>query len=214
MKVWFDTEFMEDGKTIELLSIGAVREDGACFYAEFEEADYMKANEWVAKNVLPKLVGASALKPRRWIVDSFRTFCGEKPEFWAYYSAYDWVSLCQMYGRMVDLPKGWPLFCRDVKQLCVDRGNPRLPEQTGEHHALADAKWTKAAWDFLSVRPEETTINLLVELENLFDAFADRVDKCESRIECRDVCHDFMGRLGAIKARGMREPQRSEEPNG
>ena len=65
-----------------------------------------------------------------------------------------------------------------------------------------------------SVPPEETTINLLVELENLFDAFADRVDKCESRIECRDVCHDFMGRLGAIKARGMREPQRSEEPNG
>ena len=187
MKVWFDTEFMEDGKTIELLSIGAVREDGACFYAEFEEADYMKANEWVAKNVLPKLVGASALKPRRWIVDSFRTFCGEKPEFWAYYSAYDWVSLCQMYGRMVDLPKGWPLFCRDVKQLCVDRGNPRLPEQTGEHHALADAKWTKAAWDFLSARPEVVRGDYGCDYPGA--RYCEFDDKCLSR-RCRKLRAD------------------------
>ena len=28
MKYWLDTEFMEDGKTIDLLSIGIVREDG------------------------------------------------------------------------------------------------------------------------------------------------------------------------------------------
>ena len=28
MKIFFDTEFIEDGKTIELLSIGLVREDG------------------------------------------------------------------------------------------------------------------------------------------------------------------------------------------
>lgn len=31
---------------------------------------------------------------------------------------YDWVVLCQLYGTMMDLPKGWPMYCRDVKQLC------------------------------------------------------------------------------------------------
>lgn len=29
MRIWFDTEFIEDGKTIDLISIGLVREDGA-----------------------------------------------------------------------------------------------------------------------------------------------------------------------------------------
>jgi len=28
MKIWFDTEFYEDGRTIDLISIGLVREDG------------------------------------------------------------------------------------------------------------------------------------------------------------------------------------------
>jgi hypothetical protein len=29
MKIWFDTEFYENGETIKLISIGMVREDGA-----------------------------------------------------------------------------------------------------------------------------------------------------------------------------------------
>jgi hypothetical protein len=28
MRFWFDTEFIEDGKTIDLMSIGVVAEDG------------------------------------------------------------------------------------------------------------------------------------------------------------------------------------------
>ena len=155
MKIWFDTEFMEDGKTIELLSIGAEREDSATFYAECKEADHSKASEWVKANVLPKLTGGAARMPRYLIAESFKKFCGERPELWAYYADYDWVALCQLYGTMMDLPKGWPMFCRDVKQLCVSVGNPKLPPQTGEHHALADAKWTRAAWDFLQTARAE-----------------------------------------------------------
>lgn len=151
MKIFFDTEFMEDGKTIELLSIGAIRGDGAVFYAENGQADHSQANDWVKDNVLPKLRGEVAQHSRRFIADSFRHFCGERPEFWAYYADYDWVVLCQLYGRMVDLPKGWPMFCMDVKQLCVAKGNPRIPAPLTdeEHHALNDARWTKEAWEFL-----------------------------------------------------------------
>ena len=39
MRICFDTEFIEDGRTIDLLSIGLVREDGATYYAEPAEAD-------------------------------------------------------------------------------------------------------------------------------------------------------------------------------
>ena len=50
----------------------------------------------------------------------------------------------------MDLPEGWPRYCRDVKQLCDDLGNPKLPKQkSNEHHALADAEWTREAWFYL-----------------------------------------------------------------
>lgn len=43
------------------------------------------------------------------------------------------------------------MYCRDVKQLCDDAGSPELPKQgkDSEHNALADALWTKGAWEFL-----------------------------------------------------------------
>jgi hypothetical protein len=158
VKIWFDTEFIEDGKTIDLLSIGAVREDGAMFYAEFADTDRSRASQWVAENVIPHLTGP--VLSREDIAVSLRHFCGDTPEFWAYYAGYDWVALCQIYGTMMDLPKGWPMFCRDVQQLRVSLGDPALPPQAStEHNALDDAIWTRDAWRFLdallSARSEE-----------------------------------------------------------
>lgn len=152
MKIWFDTEFIEDGKTIDLISIGMVREDGAVLYFENRECDFSKASDWVKQNVLPHITSAEDVwRSRAEIAGTIVEFAGEKPEFWAYYADYDWVVLCQLFGRMIDLPKGWPMYCRDVKQLCDTMGGPKLPEQTStEHDALADAKWTKEAWDFLT----------------------------------------------------------------
>lgn len=150
MKVWFDTEFIEDGKTIDLISIGAVREDGRMFYAENSECDRAKASDWVRKNVLPKLSDGQSAMTREKIAEAIVEFAGEKPEFWAYYADYDWVVLCQLFGTMMDLPKGWPMFCMDIKQLCVSKGNPRLPKPTVEHNALSDARWNQEMWEFLS----------------------------------------------------------------
>lgn len=148
MKVWFDTEFIEDGKTIDLISIGAVREDGYRYYAESAECDLSRASPWVVENVLPFTSGKKT--PRAQIATDLIEFMGDKPEIWAYYADYDWVALCQLFGTMMDLPNGWPRFCRDVKQLCVSMGDPKLPKQVGqEHNALADAVWTKQAWEFL-----------------------------------------------------------------
>jgi len=152
MKIWFDTEFIEDGKTIDLISIGMVREDGETLYLESNECNFSKASTWVRDNVLIHLEGGfKRCFDRYTIGERIRTFVGEKPEFWAYYADYDWVVLCQLYGTMMDLPKGWPMYCRDVKQLCDIVGSPPLPEQSStEHHALSDAKWTREAWQFLA----------------------------------------------------------------
>lgn len=151
MKIWFDTEFIEDGKTIDLLSIGMVREDGAELYLENLSADVNMASDWVKENVICYLDYVKHGVAREEIGPKVTAFAGEKPEFWAYYADYDWVVLCQLFGTMMQLPEGWPMYCRDVKQLCDSVGNPKLPRQAGaEHHALADARWTKQAWEFLA----------------------------------------------------------------
>lgn len=148
-RIWFDTEFIEDGRTIDLISIGLVRADGATYYAETDQWIPGKASQWVKDNVIVNLRGGEAVKPRDVIAREIVEFVGDDPEFWAYYADYDWVALCQLYGTMMQLPPGWPMFCRDVKQLCDAIGNPTLPEQTtNAHHALADAEWTKQAWEY------------------------------------------------------------------
>ena len=152
MKYFLDTEFMESGDLfpVTLLSIGIVAEDGREFYAINAEADRTLANDWVKDNVLPYLGSG----PRFRHVDighAVLAFVGNnKPEFWGYYADYDWVVFAQLFGKMIDLPKGWPMYCRDIKQLCDDLGNPKLPEQgKGAHNALADARWNLTAYQFL-----------------------------------------------------------------
>ena len=148
MRIWFDTEFYENGETIRLISIGAVREDGAEYYAEtFNSRELAHASEWLSANVAPHLTVAfpSERKSRADIARDLIAFAGPSPEFWAYYADYDWVVLCQLFGRMIDLPKGWPMWCRDLKQLASYHG-VTLPVQEGvEHHAMADAKWARDA---------------------------------------------------------------------
>jgi hypothetical protein len=153
-RFYFDTEFAEDGRTIDLISIGVVCEDGREFYAVSTEFDADACNDWVQAHVLPLLPHPTdpAWMSRADIRTALLTFVGAcKPEFWAYYADYDWVALCQLFGTMLDLPNGWPMYCRDIKQVCDDLGNPPLPAQIdGEHNALADAQWNVEAHAFLT----------------------------------------------------------------
>lgn len=38
-----------------------------------------------------------------------------KPEFYGYYSAYDHVALCWLFGKMINLPNGFPMYTKDLK---------------------------------------------------------------------------------------------------
>lgn len=157
MRAWLDTEFIEDGRTIDLMSVGMVREDGLQFYRENAGCDLSRASSWVRENVIPHLRGGVDREPRSAIARDIVAFAGEAPEFWAYYAAYDWVALCQLFGTMMDLPKGWPMFCLDVQQEAHVRGIRDLDKvivRIGpEHNALADAQWTQRAWEFLRSVP-------------------------------------------------------------
>jgi hypothetical protein len=148
MRIWLDTEFYEDGHLIQLISLGAIREDGAMFYEETPEAAQLaRATPWLEQNVLPHLkFTPGATKTRQMIAREFDEFAGAQPQFWAYYASYDWVSVCQLFGRMLDLPARWPKYCRDFKQhiatIAPDYVLP--PQQTTAHNALNDAIWLSA----------------------------------------------------------------------
>lgn len=178
MRYFLDEEFIEDGRTIDLVSIALVAEDGRAYYAQNAEADHTRASEWVQVHVLKQLdrcpghsywsdwayhnaLGGRCSggvtcpwRSRKQLRDEVLAFVDPEqhgaPQFWGYYADYDWVALCQLFGTMMDLPPGWPMYCRDLKQWADMLGNPSLPEQgKGEHHALADARWELSAWTFL-----------------------------------------------------------------
>lgn len=148
--VYFDTEFIEDGKTIIPLSIGMTTEWGwshdpkSDLYIVFTDVSYESADKWVQANVIPYLRTKDALYlTRAEAADTILDFVTDrvgKPEFWADYAAYDWVLLCQLYGRMIDLPDTYPMFCRDVQDLKQFVKYPtKLPEPEKAHNALSDA---------------------------------------------------------------------------
>jgi hypothetical protein len=147
---FLDTEFAETGgwmtPTIDLISIGIVCEDGREFYRESKDFNIHHCDEWVRKNVVSKLkFPENKRTDRSDIRDQVKEFLGEEPIIWGYYADYDWVVFCWLFGKMVELPKGYPMFCRDLQQWYVDLGKPegvKPPDPVDAHNALADAKWT------------------------------------------------------------------------
>ena len=76
----------------------------------------------------------------------------DKIEFYGYYADYDWVVFCWIFGRMIDLPKGFPMYCKDLKQM-MDRENIKREkihtEPATEHSALEDARWNLKLYNYL-----------------------------------------------------------------
>ncbi len=146
MKYALDTEFLENGRTVLLLSIGIVAEDGREYYAEVAGVDYAQANPWVQEHVLPQLGQDSrSVRTCSQIRADLLSFIGDSvPEFWGYYSAYDWVLLTQLIGDFAAYQQtvpSWPKICFDLEQEIRMRGFSLQTQQADHHHALADARW-------------------------------------------------------------------------
>lgn len=201
MKIWYDAEFLEDGRTIELISIGMVREDGRTLYAINDEMlrpargisnrpgdlyARVCGHDWLMRNVVPHLPLISrdgreltyktqsptggafftldpehpAVLPRRLIRAQVRQFVLEvqNPELWSWYSSYDHVVLCQLFGKMIDLPDGFPMNTNDVMTLATLAGGRQVDEPkqlTIAHDAIADAWHHRDLWTFYTQRLAE-----------------------------------------------------------
>ena len=159
-RYFYDCEFIEDGRTVDLVSIGVVDEQGREFYAVSTEFDATRAVPWVRCNVLDKLPspGDPAWRSRTRIRDDLHEFLraplradpDQQMELWAWYAAYDHVALAQLWGPMTALPRDIPRFTKDLRQLWDDRGRPELPEMAGRHDALVDARHNLLRWRVLA----------------------------------------------------------------
>lgn len=160
MDIYYDFEFIEDGRTIDPISIGMVTDDHQQYYAVNLGISPARIYEhpWLRENVLPHLPVRNAhskhliawdetntcVKPLQTIANEVRDFILETPEraLWSWYAAYDHVALCQLWGPMSQLPRGVPMYTNDLKQECVRLGDPRIPfpPELSSHNALDDAK--------------------------------------------------------------------------
>ncbi len=177
MRYFYDTEFIEDGKTIELISLAMIAEDGRELYLISEEISYgpvhkrICTDSWLMENVVKQLpttwwrtaqpaefrlnLERNDIVPLRMIKNAVRDFIiepdRENVELWADYAAYDHVVLCQLFGRMVSLPNNIPMFTHDFQQLWSSKGKPTLPDPPeNTHDALADAKYLKLCFESLT----------------------------------------------------------------
>lgn len=160
MNYYIDTEFWENGPhaPIRLISIGIVADDGRELYMENADFDWKKVprDHWLMENVFPNMEHGDgsrcvySLGEIAQRITDFVTASASKPVFYGYFSSYDWVVFCQIFGRMVDLPKGFPMYPMDLKQMMKERGldsewkRKRCPDPVNDHHALVDARWNCA----------------------------------------------------------------------
>lgn len=132
---------------------------------------------WLMTNVIPHLpltgppsakifnldTSSPVVKPRWVIANEVREFLltGHDPlthpdvELWAYYGAYDHVALMQLWGPMVNKPRGIPMWTHDIMQAAESLGVADTigdVSQTGTvHNALDDARWCYDMWRALAV---------------------------------------------------------------
>ena len=162
--------------TIIPLSVGVTTEHGDSFYQTlYADMAMVARNSWVVENVLPNLslspaqikencvrntgcnTGCSAGHFRQLLthfideqVNKDREIRGladtPKIEFYGYYASYDWVVLCQLFGTMMHLPKGWPMFIHDLKAIQeMFLPDFKFREVVG-HNALLDACGLRDDW--------------------------------------------------------------------
>lgn len=135
---------------------------------------YGKTNKQIAKEVKHFVANRPIENNKeQWILD----YDTKDVQCYGYYADYDWVVFCWLFGRMIDLPKGFPKYCIDLKQILdecavkyiennpfkdqyktaslntlvdIFKSHKDYPKQTDEHHALVDAKWNYKLYNFLN----------------------------------------------------------------
>lgn len=84
-------------------------------------------NEEIAKSILNFIYPSEYFARCKFVKEvseiSFEDWYSKKynPKFYAYFADYDWVVFCWLFGKMINLPKGFPKYCIDLKQMLDEK---------------------------------------------------------------------------------------------
>lgn len=134
-----------------------------------------KVLKWI--NDRPKTILTTTTNNVKGEKQMTQKFDQSRPVFHAYYGDYDWVVFCWIFGRMIDLPDGFPMYCRDLKQMFDEaieekkvtqdgfikfekemrylKNHPLYPNNANSHNALADAIWNQKFHDFIKLYKDD-----------------------------------------------------------
>jgi hypothetical protein len=172
--VYLDCEFLRgDPTTAGLVSLALTDEQDVSYYAVNRGMDVgsVLSQAWMVENVWgslptvqtstwpgfdtdldyahPDVHSVNAMQGG--IAAYFENTGADETHLYAYYGGQDIFRLHSLWDHDWSvMPDTVPCWFYDLKGLAVQRGNPRLPEQTkGAHNALADARWNREVHRFL-----------------------------------------------------------------
>ena len=160
---------------IEPLYVHTVHGDNRNFLDvhNFHKA-YGQSNKVIAEDI--ELFIFSKMPAKAMEVDGNMTLIKHLTDvhLYGYFSAYDHVLLSSLFGAMMDLPNGFPMYTIDLKQMLDEKvekivsslgwtdknmsledklnyikAHPTFPKLEQEHLCFYDAKWNKKLLEFL-----------------------------------------------------------------
>lgn len=130
MKIFLDTEFTGLHQRTTLISIGLVDEHNCTFYAESNEFDRTRVDEWIQNNVIEnldfkgrelddngKIIGNMDYTAypdqecyygsEKFIEEHLTSWLAKYKhvEIWSDCLSYDWVLFCDLWGHAFNIPK-------------------------------------------------------------------------------------------------------------
>ncbi len=111
-----------------------------------------KTNDQIAKEIVMWIHGFDIRNSNNTLSQGEVEFHKENMQainFYGYYSDYDWVLFSSLFGKMSDLPTGFPMYCNDLIQMLAARNlneewmKKHCPGPENEHNALTDALWNR-----------------------------------------------------------------------
>jgi hypothetical protein len=145
MRFFLSVEFVESvTDPLYLTSLGVISERGTELYVVNPDHCDMVALS-MDRDHMPLIASSAEIGPmlRQFVL---RDGAGSRPHFYGYCCAYDWVAVCNIYGGSTHVPKEFPLYCSDVRQMYEMLDKPALPPKPGHCDAIGGARWVKDAW--------------------------------------------------------------------
>ena len=183
---------------IDLISISIICENGEKYFAISNEYHFTDASQWVRENVImplfKKMIHGDSRnfyeehnfhkyygKSNKRIAKEIKEFIlNQNPDsikLYGYYSAYDHVLIASLFGTMMDLPKGFPMYTIDLEQMLEQRADKIF-------------RWLTNVDKEMNKRPFEKKLEY-IKTHHLFPKNLDEHD-VESDVKFNKDLHEFL----------------------